>query len=296
LFDGADVAKRIETLARTWKANVVVVVTERLPVTVLALRSETIVIDVVDSMRLHMRERRVRSGFPLRWIWRHEERAFAKLAIELGRVAKGVVASSATALPEYPSAIIIENAADEDLQPRPQPTIDALFTGTLSYWPNAAAAVELCDVVVPRIRSKLPEVRIVVAGRNPTAAVRAACVRASVELMADVADMRALLRTSRLALVPLRWTPAANLKVMEALGSGTPVLAYPAAIEHLPAGIAGVIRCDDAERMGESAVALLTGAREAAEPIRAAHTWKARATQLEAVLDQAVRSARADED
>lgn len=284
LFDGPDVARRVRDMAERWQAEAVVVVTERMPESVEALRDRHVVVDVVDSQRVHMRARAERSRL-LRPVWRREELAFADVARRLRACAGAVVAASDSALAEYPDAVVIPNAARASTAPRPDPSIDAVFTGTLSYWPNAEAVLELCRHIAPRIRASLPHSRIVVAGRRPSAELRRACEAARVDLRADVPDIDAVLRDSRLALAPLRWTPAANLKVMEALVAGTPVLAYPEVVQHLPAPRDGVIECRGPREMADVAVQVLTGARAPAPPSRHVHTWTARAAEFALVLD-----------
>jgi glycosyltransferase involved in cell wall biosynthesis len=83
----------------------------------------------------------------------------------------------------------------------------------------------------------------------------------------------------------LDWTPAANLKVMEALAAGTPVLAYRAAARHLPAGTDGVWICDGPDEMARAAIAILRGSKILTVTNREDHTWSARAIEVERLLD-----------
>jgi glycosyltransferase involved in cell wall biosynthesis len=285
LFDGTDVMRLVSAIAAEWKPYAIVVVTERLPITMRALCGYPLFIDIVDSMRLHMEERAARAGFPVRWLWLRESRAFQRAAQRLTQCAERVIASSVTALADYPDALVIRNAANTDSNPRPIPAIDVIFTGNLSYWPNAKAARDLCEAIAPILRAALPQSRIVIAGRNPRADLRRACELAGVSLMANVDDISALLRSARLAVAPLPWTPAANLKIMEALAAGTPVLAYPAAVEHLPEAIDGVLVCEGPQELAHAAIAILEGRKTLSQPKREQHTWAARAAELEALLD-----------
>lgn len=289
LFDGPDVVRRVKKVVAEWQPDVVVTITERLPITALALAGDTLVVDVVDSMRLHMSERGRRAPFPLSVLWRIEAAAFRRLAGRLDRHAAAVVIASNTALADHPGAIVIENAARRSAFPRPPATIDAVFTGNLAYWPNARAALELCRDIAPLIRAALPSVRIVIAGRDPGPELRQAAANAAVTLMANVADIDAVLRSSRLALAPVEWTPGANLKVMEALAAGTPVLAYRAAAERLPASTVGVRACEGSEDMARIALSVLEGRETIDVGDRDQHTWSARARILEQLLDRAVR-------
>jgi glycosyltransferase involved in cell wall biosynthesis len=285
LFDGRDVARGVREIVDSWKPTAVIVVTERLPTTIGHLCSAALIVDVVDSMRIHMQERADRSGPLGRLLWGREARAFARSSVRIRQCARYVIAGSTSAVAEYPTAKVIANAARSDPSPRGPATIDLIFTGNLSYWPNIRAAIELCEKIAPAIRRAFPRSVIVVAGRSPSVAVRRACAAADVTLMANVADMASLLRASRLAVAPVEWTPGANLKVLEALAAGTPVLTYPATAQQLPADVDGVRVCDGPELMSHAAIEFLRG-REVHEVARRdQHTWNARAAELEALLD-----------
>ncbi|HUG13373.1 MAG TPA: glycosyltransferase [Thermomicrobiales bacterium] len=207
------------------------------------------------------------------------------MSSRIARCAAAVVAASATALADYPNARVIPNAAAVDSAGRPEPTIDLIFTGNLSYWPNVKATIALCESIAPKVLRVLPRARIVVAGRDPTNAIQRTCAASGVELLANVDDIASLLRTSRLALAPVDWTPGANLKILEALASGTPVLAYPAAVSQLPDECDGVWSCDGPSEMARVAVAVLKGTESINPPRRNRHTWLARAADFEALLD-----------
>ena len=291
LFDGQDVAREAAKVVSQWQPHAVVIVTERLPVTALAMRGKPLVIDVVDSMRLHMSERARRSHFPLSALWRREASAFRGFSLRLRDAAAAIVVAADTSLADYPDAVVVANAARPSVLPRPVPTIDVVFTGTLSYWPNLRAALEVCRSIAPRIRSSLPHSRIVVAGKSPPMELQRACDDAGVELLSSVPDMDEVLRESRLALAPIDWTPGANLKILEALAAGTPVLAYSAAAARLPTGATGVRVCDGAEAMAREAIAILEGRHRLMVEDRNRHTWTARASDFERVLDQVIAEA-----
>ncbi len=286
LFDGPEVAARAVGAAVEWKPRVVVVFTERLPFTTIALAEHfPVVLDVVDSMTLHMSERASRSSPLSRWFWKFEAQRCARLAATLGKVARAVVAASATARSQYPQVIVIPNATSLRSRPRPAPQYDLVFTGNLWYWPNVEAARIVCEVIVPLVRRRVPGVRVMIAGRNPTATVRKLAQKASVTLMANVPDLGELLASSRIALAPIKWTPGANLKILDALAVGTPVLTFQAAAAQLPDPIHGVVACDSAEEMALIATEVLLGEREPVLPV-ATTGWSDRADTLAAIIDE----------
>lgn len=286
LFDGPEVAARAVQAAVEWKPTVVIVVTERLPFTTIALAKHfPVVLDVVDSMTLHMEERASRGSPVTSWFWKREAERFARLASTLGEAASVVVAASATAASHYPGVVVIPNATSLQSRPRPAPQYDLIFTGNLWYWPNVEAVKILCEVIVPLVRQRVPGVQVLIAGRKPTASVRQLARKANVTLMANVPDLGELLASSRIALAPIRWTPGANLKILDALAVGTPVLTFPAAAAQLAAPSDGVITCQTAEEMARVATELLLGERDLVLPEQTLG-WGDRADALTAIVNE----------
>lgn len=288
LFDGPEVAARAVRAAVEWKPDIVIVFTERLPFTTIALAGHfPVVLDVVDSMTLHMTERASRGWLLVRWFWKLEAERFGRLASTFSEIARVVVAASATAKSQYPGVIVIPNAASFGSRPRPEPKYDLAFTGNLWYWPNVEAVRIVCEEIAPLVRRRLPQARIVIAGRNPTATVRTLARKANVTLMANVPDLGQLLASSQIALAPISWTPGANLKILDALAVGTPVLTFRAAAAQLPDPFHGVVTCDSAEEMAQVATELLLEEREPV-PAAAASRWSDRANTLATMIDRLI--------
>ncbi|HJS84949.1 MAG TPA: glycosyltransferase family 4 protein [Acetobacteraceae bacterium] len=139
------------------------------------------------------------------------------------------------------------------------------FTGTLDYHPNVDAALFAARAVFPHVRAALPEARLLIAGRRPAPEIRHLAALPGVEVIADVADMRAVLARTRVGLAPMRAGSGIKNKVLEAWACARPVVMTRVAANGLsvPEGHAGLIR-DAAEAQAEAAVRLLR------EPGRAA--------------------------
>jgi hypothetical protein len=108
--------------------------------------------------------------------------------------------------------------------------------------------------------------------------------KANVTLMANVPDLGELLASSRIALAPIKWTPGPNLKILDALAVGTPVLTFRAAAAQLPDPLHGVVICDSAEEMALIATELLVGER-AAVPPPVTSGWSDRADTLAVIVN-----------
>lgn len=148
----------------------------------------------------------------------HEARCLPWLA------AQTVVApADAEALPSPPEPIVIPQGwagAPWQEPPAHRRDIDVIFTGRMNYPPNRDAAKRLAREIAPRLRARVPGVRVCVVGRF------AASLRLpGVEVASDVADMQAYLRRARVAVAPLRAGTGSPTKLIEAAAAGAAVVA-----------------------------------------------------------------------
>src|SRR5207249_250528 len=71
-------------------------------------------------------------------------------------------------------AVVVPNGVDvaamPPAAPGPEPAI--FFAGKLDYRPNVDACEWLVREIVPRVSAAVPEVRVILAGRDPAPAVR----------------------------------------------------------------------------------------------------------------------------
>jgi glycosyltransferase involved in cell wall biosynthesis len=109
-----------------------------------------------------------------------------------------------------------------------------LFLGSLDWRPNLDAIQLLLDGLFQRVRNQEPDARLLIVGRNPPAWLsRRAHETASVELHANVPDVRPFLHSAAVLAVPLRVGGGSRLKVLEALACGLPVVSTSVGYEGL---------------------------------------------------------------
>jgi len=107
-----------------------------------------------------------------------------------------------------------------------------IFTGNMDFPPNYESAIWFIDHVFPLLRQRLSGVRLVIAGANPVKEL-AARAGEQIEITGYVEDMRHEIAKSALYVAPLICGGGFKNKVVEALTSGTFVVATEMAIEFL---------------------------------------------------------------
>ncbi|HTU93909.1 MAG TPA: glycosyltransferase family 4 protein [Gemmataceae bacterium] len=114
---------------------------------------------------------------------------------------------------------------------RSQPII--LYLGAMSWEPNVTAALFLAQEVLPAIRAQMPEVRLRIVGRDPTAEVQALNSLPGVEVTGSVPEVLPHLREASLLAVPLEAGGGTRLKILEAFAAGLPVISTGVGCEGL---------------------------------------------------------------
>lgn len=185
---------------------------------------------------------------------------------------------------------VVPNGVDV-LALRPAPLPDAplvLFTGTLSYAPNAEGLLWLLREIVPRLPAGLP-VRVV--GPDPPAQARA-LAGTRVELTGRVPAMAPHFAAASVIVVPILSGGGTRLKVLDGLASGRPLVTTTAGAD----GVAvrdgeHALLADDADAFA-AAIMRLVGDRALAARLGAAgralaedvYDWRALGDRLEAAL------------
>jgi glycosyltransferase involved in cell wall biosynthesis len=91
-----------------------------------------------------------------------------------------------------------------------------VFTGLMSHPPNIDAAIFMARTVLPRIRAQRPQAEFWIVGRNPTPDVLALAAIPGVQVTGGVDDIRSLLWSAQIVVVPLRYGSGARNKIVEA--------------------------------------------------------------------------------
>lgn len=130
--------------------------------------------------------------------------------------------------------------------PATQPDHDVLFFGNLAYPPNVAALGRL-GRMWPLVLEHRPKTTALIAGANPSVAVRRLVRLHGWTLHADFDDLRIEAASARLAVVPLEHTAGIQNKLLEAAAFGLPQVISPQAAAGAGWEVPAVIASSDSD-------------------------------------------------
>jgi glycosyltransferase involved in cell wall biosynthesis len=192
------------------------------------------ILDAIDSLALSMRERAREAKWPLRSIWRGEERRTAALEAGLSAIYdRVVVVSEDEARLFEPRAAVISNGVQLLAPGGEERSFACGFWGRLRYFANRDAAMLLATEIWPTIRRRHPAARLLIAGSEAPARIRAFDGRDGITVMSPVPDMAKISRDVKVALFPVRYGTGQSNKALEAAEGGCAIVATPEAVRGL---------------------------------------------------------------
>ena len=169
------------------------------------------------------------------------------------------------------------------------------FTGSMDWMPNQDGILYFVSEILPHIRLEVPDADVWIVGRYPSREVQA-LASPHIHVTGRVEDIRPYLRQSPVYIVPLRHGSGTRIKIFEAMAMGKAVVSTTLGAEGLPVTHGKNILLADHPREFASAVIRVLRDREFAAGLgRAARalveqqfTWKAAASQFEAIVEETV--------
>lgn len=101
------------------------------------------------------------------------------------------------------------------------------ITGSLNFFQAQKPIIEFIDRYYPVLLRKVPEARLIVAGRNPSQGVVEVCNRYdSIELIPNPEDIGAVIRQADIYICPIYTGSGVKLRVMDGLKLGIPIIGH----------------------------------------------------------------------
>lgn len=192
------------------------------------------VMDLCDLDALKWRALAEDHRGPRRWVYGLEGRRLLPLEVglaercELSLLSTGQEASDLREQTTPRRLEVLTNGvpweAYEQLPPPSQAPPVIGFLGQMDYPPNVAAARELALDVMPRVRAVVPDARLAILGRAPTAELRALARPGEVDVTGAVDSVPEALGGLRAFCAPLDRGRGIPNKILEALAAGRPTV------------------------------------------------------------------------
>lgn len=262
------------------------------------------VLDLLDAAELNMRERARAAALGPRQVLELEARrlgVYEREAIAAASLSLLISRRDFEYLERPPKARVLPNGVD-----LPGPGIRAertpkaiIFSGTMSYFPNADAATWFVNEVLPTVHRSEPAATFRIVGRDPTGRVSGLASRPGVTVTGAVGEMSDELMRATVSVCPMRFGSGMQTKILEAMAAGTPVVATTKALAGIPDDLQGFAASADAPEAFANKViqvlrdpGVLQRANDGVEAIRARHTWRHSAEHLEALLQEVLAATR----
>jgi sugar transferase (PEP-CTERM/EpsH1 system associated) len=187
------------------------------------------VLEAMDSMQLRLERQIPRAPLASRMLLREELRRIRPCEQAVGEQVDHVIVVSELDARYFGGAPIttIPNGVDtETFRPRPERRVPnrIVLSGTMSYGPNIEAATWFVERCLPRLRTEVPDVSLVIAGVNPARRVRRLAQYEGVHVTGFVPAMNDVLAEGTVAIAPMLSGSGIQNKILEAMACGLPVV------------------------------------------------------------------------
>ena len=122
---------------------------------------------------------------------------------------------------------------------------DLLYLGGLSSPNNIAGLNWFLDEVLPQMRSNMPAIRVAICGRSPVRSLINRCRENGVDMIIDPVDAMQTLESARILMNPILHGSGVNIKTIDMLATGLPVITTSKGARGLPPEIQDILLIAD---------------------------------------------------
>lgn len=133
-----------------------------------------------------------------------------------------------------------------------------LFTGTIDYYPNTDGLLFFLQDVLPLIRQQRPNVKFVIAGKNPPDQIKRYTTDPNIVVTGYVDDIRDYYNQATVFVTPLRVGGGTRLKILEAMSMQKAIVSTTIGAEGIDVTHGeNLLLADDAAAFADAVVTLL---------------------------------------
>ena len=256
------------------------------------------ILEMIDSMHLNIQRRVEQESFPLSWLLGLELKRLKDYETSIARrYGRGVVVSALDRR-HIGSDNVVDIPLGVDLDrfhqvPRLTERKTIVFTGSMFYFPNENAILWFMRHCFAGIKQRVPQVELVIAGKDPGPAVLQLAELEGVTVTGFVEDMEATLHQARVAIAPMQSGSGMQFKILDAMACGIPVVATQLGVGAIQAEHGrDLLVAGDAEEFSDACVRLLEDnplAEELRESgrrlVEGMYTWEANVKRAEGLYN-----------
>ncbi len=229
----------------------------------LARPGRRVVLDLVDRLSVSYRDRaQMAPGIARGALLRGLSRTAGRFEAESWSESVTVVAAGWTDARDLRATWIPNVAEPPPEVPDVVADTDLLFLGNLAYPPNAEA-IERIATFWPRMERLRPGTTLMLAGANPSGRIRELVHAHGWRLVADFAELSAVVPRARLALVPISHASGIQSKVIDAAAYAVAQIVDPVVLAGMAPGFPAAVASDDEQFVDLAAELLEDPARMA---------------------------------
>jgi len=173
-----------------------------------------------------------------------------------------------------------------------------VFAGSMSYHPNIDAMLHFYRQILPLIAARIPNLKVLIVGRDPAPEIWALSHDPRVEVTGTVSDVRPYFARSAVCVIPVRIGGGVKQKLLEAMAMGMPVVTTSFSCIGIPIKPeVHVLVRDDPESLADGAAMLLKDQERrrqvgeaAASFVRRHYSWERSVALLEDVYERAIEA------
>jgi glycosyltransferase involved in cell wall biosynthesis len=174
-----------------------------------------------------------------------------------------------------------------DIPVCPGPGKRILFVGTMSRAANQDAVLFFCRSILPRIRQRLPDVRLDIVGAAPPERIRALDSDPCVTVTGYVPSLREYYERSSICVAPVRVGGGTVVKILDGMAAGRPVVSTSIGNEGVAAAAGQEISvADTPELFAEQVIRLFTEPRFWQEIAQGGRAFARQRPDWDAIVDR----------